>query len=181
MPRTIPHLALEKQLNQIKTKYKLGDLLDDMSDNSDEDDEDNDHSRRGKESDDEEISALKLQIQRLTDALMKLKDLSVMEKKEGEKRIKQLERENANLPVLEDKIAKLKEDVKKANERIEQLKEQLDDALGAEDMIEELSQKKLELEEVRPAPVFSLAFTNQLIHSSLIRSKFKNFNKLSKI
>lgn len=91
---------------------------------------------------------LQLQIQRLTDALMKLKDLSVMEKKESEKKIRQLERENDSIPVLEEKIVKLKDDVKKANEKIEQLKEQLDVALEAEDMVEELSDKKLELEEV---------------------------------
>jgi predicted nucleic acid-binding Zn-ribbon protein len=147
---------LEKKLEKIKIKFKIGSLGDDDEEDDDDvsgtdEDDDNDDGRREKareSGDDGEKAVLQLQIQRLTDALMKLKDLSVMEKKESEKKIRQLERENDNIPVLEEKIVKLKDDVKKANEKIEQLKEQLDIALEAEDMVEELSDKKLELEEV---------------------------------
>lgn len=143
--------SLEKKLEKIKIKFKIDSLGDDDEDDDDSSgtDEDDDGRReKARESgDDGEKAVLQLQIQRLTDALMKLKDLSVMEKKESEKKIRQLERENDSIPVLEEKIVKLKDDVKKANEKIEQLKEQLDVALEAEDMVEELSDKKLELEE----------------------------------
>jgi dynactin 1 len=147
---------MEKQLQKLKIKYKL-DNLDDVDEDEDEDESDEDEAdgRRGKareSGDDDEKLVLKSQVQRLTDALMKLKDLSVMEKKESEKKFKQLERENGTIPVLEEKVAKLKADVKRANEKVEQLKEQLDVALEAEEMVEELSDKKIELEEVTPPP-----------------------------
>jgi DNA repair exonuclease SbcCD ATPase subunit len=154
--------ALEKKLEKIKIKFKIDSLGDDdeeEDDSSGTDEDDDGRREKARESgDDGEKAVLQLQIQRLTDALMKLKDLSVMEKKESEKKIRQLERENDSIPVLEEKIVKLKDDVKKANEKIEQLKEQLDVALEAEDMVEELSDKKLELEEVThlvPCPIVS--------------------------
>jgi len=145
--------ALEKQMEKIKLKFKLndmGELEDEDEDDSDDDsgnrDTEKDRMRKTDEDKDEKV-VLRAQVQRLTDALMKLKDLSVMEKKESEKTIKQLERENNTIPALEEKIDKLKADLKQAHEKIDNLKEQLDVALEAESMVEELSEQKIELEE----------------------------------
>jgi len=124
---------------------------DDNEDDEDLDDEDEDEGNGAKMggATSEEVEALQGQIKRLTDALMKLKDLSVYEKKESEKVIKQLQRDKEVIPVLEDKIKTLKEDGKKADDQINHLKEELDIALEAEDMIQELTEKNLSLEEVR--------------------------------
>ncbi len=176
--------GLEKELEQLKLKFKLKGPK--HEDNSEEEE---DESEEDEEEMDDSKAVAKAQIQRLTEALMKLKgtynsrtqnriasllilnsnsyflfvlDLSVMEKRESEKTIKALEREKSVIPVLEDKIARLKEDLKKANEKIEELKSELDVALEAEDMIEELSEKKMELEEVniRKSFIFFLIMSN---------------------
>ena len=131
-------------------KFKLKIKGDDNEDDEDlDEDEDEGNGAKMGGATSEEVEALQGQIKRLTDALMKLKDLSVYEKKESEKVIKQLQRDKEVIPVLEDKIKTLKEDGKKADDQINHLKEELDIALEAEDMIQELTEKNLSLEEVR--------------------------------
>eukprot|EP01117_Protostelium_nocturnum_P021064 TRINITY_DN99_c1_g1_i4.p1 TRINITY_DN99_c1_g1~~TRINITY_DN99_c1_g1_i4.p1 ORF type:complete len:845 (+),score=409.32 TRINITY_DN99_c1_g1_i4:1644-4178(+) len=78
---------------------------------------------------------------------MKLRDLSVNEKQEREKKIKELERENKAIPGMHEKILKLEVDLGEKIDEIEELKEALDAAGEAEDMIEDLSNKLMNLEE----------------------------------
>jgi len=171
-------------MEKIKLKFKLndmGELEDEDEDDSDDDsgnrDTEKDRMRKTDEDKDEKV-VLRAQVQRLTDALMKLKDLSVMEKKESEKTIKQLERENNTIPALEEKIDKLKADLKQAHEKIDNLKEQLDVALEAESMVEELSEQKIELEEVLQPSLLSNSGNcpDQTSHS-----KSKSYSRLLRI
>lgn len=84
---------------------------------------------------------------RLTMALMKLRDLSIAEKQERDKRIKELERENSQLPKLEEKVLQLETECLQAEENVEELKEQLDAALEATDVLDELTEKNMDLED----------------------------------
>jgi len=128
--------GLEDELADLKSKWEIKDL----EESSDlEGEEDSGLSK--------DAEVLKAQNQRLTDALMKLKDISLVEKKEAEKKVKILEMEKKVIPVLEEKVEKLKKDLKSAHDTIDQLKEELDVALEAEDIIEELTDKNMSLEE----------------------------------
>ena len=84
---------------------------------------------------------------RLKMALMKLRDVSLDEKQSSSKRIKELEKENAVIPGMEEKLERLESALSIAETSIEELKEQLDAALEAESMIEEMTEKNMDLEQ----------------------------------
>lgn len=95
----------------------------------------------------EAFEELTLQNEKLKEALMKLRDLSLAEKQEREKKIKELEKENATVISLEEKLLKTEEELLKAEELVEELREELDIASQAEGMIQDLTDKNLTLEE----------------------------------
>lgn len=76
---------------------------------------------------------------------MKLRDLSLSEKQQSTKRIKELEKESSQVPILEEKALNFETKLLEAEENLEDLKEQLDVALEAEDMVQELNDKNMDL------------------------------------
>ncbi|KAI9021911.1 dynein associated protein-domain-containing protein [Hyaloraphidium curvatum] len=102
-----------------------------------------------------EVRELRKQIDVLKDALVKLRDISNENEVERRKRIQALEREVASLASHKAKAEELAEQLASAQEALENLKQQLDDALDAEDMVVALTEKNLalgeKLEELRAA------------------------------
>ncbi|KAL8277717.1 hypothetical protein RQP46_009839 [Phenoliferia psychrophenolica] len=90
---------------------------------------------------------LEKQNERLKDALLRLRDLTHEAEEENKHRIADLEKEldlTGDLQVIFDnKLVELE----RAEGQIEDLKQQLDDALGAEDMLEQLTERNLNLSE----------------------------------
>ena len=89
------------------------------------------------------------QNERLKEALMKLRDLSLSEKQDADQRIKTLQRQAALVPGLEERVLKLETDLLTAEEKVDELKEQLDVALEAEEIVEGLTETNERLEQVR--------------------------------
>ena len=58
-----------------------------------------------------------------------------------------MEKQATALTHLQDSKAKLQEELQEAENIIDELKEQVDIAVGAEDMVETLTERNLELEE----------------------------------
>ncbi|KAF8526013.1 dynein associated protein-domain-containing protein [Hysterangium stoloniferum] len=90
---------------------------------------------------------LEKQNERLKDALIRLRDLSAETEAEQRRKINELERDLASIDELQ---ADYESNVKKlitAETQIEDLKQQLDDALGAEEMLVQLTERNLELGE----------------------------------
>lgn len=102
-----------------------------------------------------EIRDLKKQIDVLKEALVKLRDINNENELERKKRIQQLEREVAQLSNFKAKAEELEPQLLEAQDALQSLKEQLDDALEAEGMVIELTEKNLalgeKLEELRAA------------------------------
>lgn len=85
--------------------------------------------------------------QRLKEALIRLRDLSQDTEREHKTKITELEKElgaqqdvSAQLELAEAKLAN-------SEAQVEDLKQQLDDALGAEDLLEELTERNLQMSE----------------------------------
>lgn len=93
------------------------------------------------------VTDLRQQVERLKIALVKLRDLSLTEKQESAKKIKELEKTAAQIPQLEEKILILETENLQLQENEEELKEQLDAALEAEEIVEDLSRKNLDFEQ----------------------------------
>lgn len=74
---------LEQELEQLKQKIKVLEI--------------NEETKMETNSPLEDVQSLQLQNEKLKDALMKLRDLTVTEKQEKEKIIKELEKENKQL------------------------------------------------------------------------------------
>eukprot|EP01114_Cavostelium_apophysatum_P009608 TRINITY_DN2280_c0_g1_i2.p1 TRINITY_DN2280_c0_g1~~TRINITY_DN2280_c0_g1_i2.p1 ORF type:complete len:1351 (-),score=437.37 TRINITY_DN2280_c0_g1_i2:39-4091(-) len=129
---------LEQQLEQLRAK----DTIREMSSKSPT-------TQEGtlSESSEESLESIRDQNEKLKDALIKLRDLSVSEKQEREKRIKELERDNKSLLSFQEKFQKTEGLLNDALEEIEQLKDAVDAAGQSEEMIEELTEKNLSLEE----------------------------------
>ncbi|MFT7800337.1 dynactin subunit 1 isoform X3 [Arapaima gigas] len=93
------------------------------------------------------VKQLEEQNCRLKEALVRMRDLSVSEKQEHVKLQKQMEKKNSELEILRQQREKLLEEMKQAEKTIDELKEQVDAALGAEEMVETLTERNLDLEE----------------------------------
>lgn len=102
-----------------------------------------------------EIRDLKKQIDVLKEALVKLRDINNDNETERKKRIQALEREVVSLAPYKMRAEELAPQLEAAQEALQTLKEQLDDALDAEDMVMQLTEKNLALgekiEELRAA------------------------------
>ncbi|TNN50940.1 Dynactin subunit 1 [Liparis tanakae] len=93
------------------------------------------------------VKQLEEQNGRLKEALVRMRDLSSSEKQEHAKSQKQMEKKNAELDALRSQKEKLQEEMTLAEKTIDELKEQVDAALGAEEMVEMLTERNLDLEE----------------------------------
>lgn len=91
--------------------------------------------------------ALTEENEKLKEALMKLRDFSVTDKQEREKRILLLERENKKLIDIQEKYEIASLELKGANEQIEEYKEALEAANEAEEMVEKLTEQNLKYED----------------------------------
>uniref|UniRef100_A0AAQ4PP63 Dynactin subunit 1 n=1 Tax=Gasterosteus aculeatus aculeatus TaxID=481459 RepID=A0AAQ4PP63_GASAC len=93
------------------------------------------------------VKQLEEQNGRLKEALVRMRDLSSSEKQEHVKLQKQMEKKNVELDTLRAHKEKLQEEMAVAEKTIDELKEQVDAALGAEEMVEMLTERNLDLEE----------------------------------
>ncbi|XP_041073584.1 dynactin subunit 1-like isoform X3 [Polyodon spathula] len=93
------------------------------------------------------VKQLEEQNGRLKEALVRMRDLSASEKQEHVKLQKQMEKKNSELEILRQQKEKLMEEMMQAEKIIDELKEQVDAALGAEEMVETLTERNLDLEE----------------------------------
>lgn len=94
-----------------------------------------------------QVKQLEEQNGRLKEALVRMRDLSASEKQEHVKVQKQLEKKNTELESLRQQKEKLQEEASQMEKTIDELKEQVDAALGAEEMVETLTERNLDLEE----------------------------------
>ncbi|KAM6917613.1 dynactin subunit 1 [Lycodopsis pacificus] len=93
------------------------------------------------------VKQLEEQNGRLKEALVRMRDLSSSEKQEHVKLQKQMEKKNVELDTHRSQKEKLQEEMTVAEKTIDELKEQVDAALGAEEMVEMLTERNLDLEE----------------------------------
>ncbi|TSK42167.1 Dynactin subunit 1 [Bagarius yarrelli] len=93
------------------------------------------------------VKQLEEQNGRLKEALVRMRDLSATEKQEHSKLQKQMEKKNLELETMRMQKEKLQEEMKMSEKTIDELKEQVDAALGAEEMVETLTERNLDLEE----------------------------------
>lgn len=94
-----------------------------------------------------EVKKLQQQNSRYNEAIMKLRDLSAADKLEIAKLNKKGDEMHKEILKLMEFKTKNEERVKTLEENVCELKEQLDDALGSQEMVEILTEKNLELEE----------------------------------
>lgn len=94
-----------------------------------------------------QVKQLEEQNSRLKEALVRMRDLSASEKQEHVKVQKHLEKKNTELDTLRQQKEKMQEEVSHMEKTIDELKEQVDAALGAEEMVETLTERNLDLEE----------------------------------
>ncbi|KAG0289079.1 hypothetical protein BGZ98_003991, partial [Dissophora globulifera] len=90
---------------------------------------------------------LERQNERLKEALLKLRDMTSEQEAEMTRKLKNLEKEASLVQEVQIQNEKLRESLEHAESQIEELKHRLDDAIGAEDMIEQLSEKNISLGE----------------------------------
>ena len=94
-----------------------------------------------------EIKQLEQQNNRLRDTLVRMRDLSAHEKYEFQKLQKDLDQKKSEILELGRTKEKLSARVEEMEHQIADLQEQVDAALGAEEMVEVLGEKKMALEE----------------------------------
>ncbi|XP_030048404.1 dynactin subunit 1-like [Microcaecilia unicolor] len=94
-----------------------------------------------------QVKQLEEQNARLKEALVRMRDLSASEKQEHTRVQKHMEKKNSELETMRQQREKLQEEVRQAERTIDELKEQVDAALGAEEMVEMLTERNLDLEE----------------------------------
>ncbi|XP_033149470.1 dynactin subunit 1 [Drosophila busckii] len=94
-----------------------------------------------------ELKQLEQQNARLRDTLVRMRDLSAHEKHDIQKLTKELEMKRSEVAELERTKEKLSAKVDEMEATIADLQEQVDAALGAEEMVEQLAEKKMELED----------------------------------
>eukprot|EP00158_Paraphelidium_tribonemae_P009616 Partr_v1_DN28910_c0_g1_i1_m25417 putative DyNactin len=91
---------------------------------------------------------LEKQNERLREALVKLRDVTTTRENEMERKIKNLERQQLKLDEVNAANQEFKEKISQAEDTIEHLKMQLDDALENNSLIELLTDKNLRLSEL---------------------------------
>eukprot|EP00794_Sanderia_malayensis_P005248 gene5248-5912_t len=84
---------------------------------------------------------------RLKEAIIKMKEMSANDKNELQQLQKQFKEISNQLTITSEERDKLDDRCQAAEEAIDELKEQVDSAMGAEDMVETLTDKNLALEE----------------------------------
>lgn len=94
-----------------------------------------------------EIIQLERHNERLKEALLRLRDATAEQENELNYRIKTLEQENYELEEIKIQYEKTKERLEVTDALVDDLKMQLDDALGAEDLVDQLTEKNLNLTE----------------------------------
>ncbi|RCH96124.1 hypothetical protein CU098_003948, partial [Rhizopus stolonifer] len=103
--------------------------------------------RDGEEKTPLEVIQLERHNERLKDALMRLRDVTTAKESELYERIKELEKDTHELEELKTQYIKTRDRLQEAEHAIDELKQSLDDALGAEDLVEQLTEKNLSLTE----------------------------------
>ena len=93
------------------------------------------------ETDPENIIYLKIENERMREALLKLRDTTRNEKKEDDTKIKQLEEENAHVKKLNEELAVTRSKLDKAEETIELQKTQIDSTESQELVVMDLQSK----------------------------------------
>ncbi|KAL1934362.1 hypothetical protein VTP01DRAFT_6544 [Rhizomucor pusillus] len=94
-----------------------------------------------------EVIQLERHNERLKEALMRLRDATTEHEAELNRKIKALEKENYELEEYKVQYEKVKDKLEHAELQIDDLKQRLDDALGAEDLVEQLTEQNLTLKE----------------------------------
>lgn len=94
-----------------------------------------------------EVKQLEQQNARLRETLVRLRDLSAHEKHEYQKLVKDMEQKNSEIAELGRTKEKLSSRVEELERQLLDLQEQVDSALGAEDMVTQLTDQNLNLEE----------------------------------
>ncbi|GAB1860176.1 Dynactin subunit 1 [Camponotus japonicus] len=94
-----------------------------------------------------EVKQLEQQNNRLRETLVKMRDLSAHEKHEFQKLQKDMDQKKSEILELGRTKEKLSARVEEMEHQIADLQEQVDAALGAEEMVEMLGEKKMALEE----------------------------------
>lgn len=94
-----------------------------------------------------EYVQLEKQNERLKEALVKLRDVSNDEKVELSKKLKEAEKVAAEVPGLTTKLEKYKTECREYEDQVANLKEALDGALLAQEVVDRLSDKNLALED----------------------------------
>lgn len=90
---------------------------------------------------------LEQQNERLKEALVKLRDLSAHDKQEQQRNQKEIDRQKSDITELSRTKEKLSAQIEIYEKQMADLKEQVDAALGAEEMVEQLTERNLNLEE----------------------------------
>ncbi|XP_067643436.1 dynactin subunit 1 [Eurosta solidaginis] len=94
-----------------------------------------------------EFKQLEQQNLRLKETLVRLRDLSAHDKHDIQKLTKELEMKKSEVAELERTKEKLSSKIDELEATVADLQEQVDAALGAEEMVEQLAEKKMELED----------------------------------
>ncbi|XP_050068191.1 dynactin subunit 1 isoform X2 [Anopheles maculipalpis] len=94
-----------------------------------------------------EFKQLEQQNARLRETLVRLRDLSAHEKHEIQKLEKELETKKSEVTELQRTKEKFSAKIDELETQLSDLQEQVDAALGAEEMVEQLAEKKMELED----------------------------------
>ncbi|KAL5615261.1 hypothetical protein BROUX41_005315 [Berkeleyomyces rouxiae] len=81
--------------------------------------------------------------ERLREALIRLRDLTQQNEDDLKAQVEGMEEDLKDYTIIKEQHIMDKEKLEKANNAIEDLRQQLDNALGAEDMIEELSERNM--------------------------------------
>lgn len=90
---------------------------------------------------------LEKQNDRLKEALLKLRDYTSQTEGELKAAIKSLEEENTELQTFKDEFEVMQDQLKQSEAAVEDLRQQLDTALGAEEMLEDLTERNMNMGE----------------------------------
>ncbi|KAI9158509.1 Dynactin, 150 kDa isoform [Paramyrothecium foliicola] len=85
--------------------------------------------------------------ERLREALLRLRDLTQAQEEELRDQISGLETDLKEFNVIKEQHATVQEKLQQSESAVEGLRQQLDDALGAEDMIEDLTERNMSMAE----------------------------------
>lgn len=85
--------------------------------------------------------------ERLREALMRLRDITQQQESDLKQQVQELEKDVQDLRNVKEEYLQIKEKLAYSDAAVEDLRQQLDTALGAEEMIEELADKNLALNE----------------------------------